>query len=102
MTAPPPKEDAEREANVRADKAGRDLASGTVFLVQSGILDGWVCAPKSMDIEAVQAAADRDIFPAGTTRGWRVEAISDGEIEARNSPGLCAEDETRQHWHVTC
>lgn len=84
------------------DAAGRDLASDTVFMVAHGILDGWVCAPKSMDIEAVQAAVHRDIYPAGTKAGWIVEAVTDEETVARNSPGLCAEDNSRQHWHVSC
>jgi hypothetical protein len=88
--------------DTKTDTAGRDLASETVFMVQHGLLDGWVCAPKSMDMEAVQTAVHRDVFPAGTTNGWIVETAADEDEPRRNSPGLCAEDDSRQHWHVVC
>lgn len=83
------------------DKAGRDLASDQVFMIKHGLLGGWVCAPKSMDIEQVQAGVRRDVFPAGTSAGWIVDAIADDDPQ-KCSPGHCAEDDTRQHWHVSC
>jgi len=85
----------------KTDSAGRDLASDAVFMVQHGLLGGWVCAPKGMGMEAVQAAVHRDIFPAGTTLGWIVERV-ESEDEQAQSPGHCAEDGTRQHWRVVC
>lgn len=83
------------------DKAGRDLASDTVFMVKQGLLGGWVCAPKHMDIDAVQNAVRRDVFPSGTSAGWIVDAI-ESDASDLCSPGLCGEDDDRQHWHVSC
>ena len=88
-------------SETKTDKAGRNLGSDTVFMVAHGIFNGWVCAPKHMDKETVQNAVDREIFPAGTSAGWRVESSESEETDHR-SPGLCAEDHTRQHWLVVC
>jgi hypothetical protein len=88
-------------ATAKIDAAGNDLAAERVFMVKAGVLDGWVCAPKSMDMAAVQGAVHRDVYPAGTTNGWIVEQVESEESD-RRSPGLCAEDSARQHWHVVC
>jgi hypothetical protein len=72
-----------------------------VMMVQQALLGGWVCAPKSMSLDEVQAAVHRDVYPSGTEAGWIVEAIESDDPKYV-SPGLCAEDCERQHWHVVC
>jgi len=83
----------------KTDKAGNDLSADRVYLVAQNILAGWVCAPKHMDKDAVQTAVLRDVFPCGTTNGWQVQEIVEGEPD-QISPGRCAEDCDRQHWKV--
>lgn len=83
------------------DKGGNDLDERKVFMVASGIFSGWVCAPKDMSMEDVQSGVDRNVFPSGTSAGWRVEA-QDHEEDDLVSPGRCAEDCSRQHWLVRC
>jgi hypothetical protein len=88
-------------ADSKIDKAGNDLGSDRVFMVKEGLLGGWVCAPKHMDAEAVQAAVVRDVHASGTSAGWIVQTVEHEDPDFR-SPGLCAEDCDRQHWFVEC
>ena len=84
----------------KTDKNGRDLANDEVFTVRMGLLNVWVCAPKHLTRDEVQAQVDL-LPPAGTTFGWQVEEKEDDDPELR-SPGLCAEDDNRQHWNCVC
>lgn len=92
------------------DAANNDLSSSQVFFIKEGLLNGWICAPKSMSLDEVNAAIGG--WVSGTSIGWCAEQRdcsckelgqdhSTGHCKTK-SPGLCAEDENRQHWEVFC
>jgi len=85
---------------MKRDKQENDLESNEVFMVAQGVLNAWVCAPKSMSIEEVQEGVDK-LPPAGTFCGWQVTKQVDDDPH-HCSPGLCAEDDNRQHWLCYC
>lgn len=82
----------------KIDQQGNDLSTGTVFFVAEGFLTGWVCAPKSLTQEQVQAQVT---WPSGTSAGWVVQA-EESDDPQKQSPGKCDEDCDRQHWLVVC
>lgn len=90
----PPQQERER------DDLGRDLTTNEVFPVKETFLVLWVCAPKSMPMEEVQAAVDK-MPAAGTSHGWQVEK-REHDNWALQSPGLCSENSNRQHWLCSC
>ena len=84
------------------DARGNELESDAVFVVRQGILNMWVCAPKTMNRAQVQREVDATVFPSGTSHGWQV--VEEQHKEAGLcSPGYCQEaSATRQHWNVKC
>lgn len=82
------------------DKQGNDLDQDKVFMVAESMFNAWVCAPKSMTKEQVQAGVN--LLPAaGTSAGWQVQEQTHDDPR-QCSPGECAEDDKRQHWLVLC
>ncbi len=85
----------------KIDKQGNNLDANRVFMIAQNVLAGWVCAPKTMTKDQVQAHVYSDVGPAGTSAGWQVEEV-ESEDERQVSPGRCDDDCNRQHWKVCC
>lgn len=81
------------------DKAGNDLATDAVFLAKQSIVGfGWVCAPKHLTLEQVQAATEEQIGEYCPGTPWTVVSRKHDDPELV-SPGVCGQcPDTRQHW----